>query len=247
MLLFISFSSITAAPLHWEYLVLSLGKNYFSSIPSDATYIIPNLGFKSLAYRDDGFHRTNEATTTESQMDILGKNGWELVNIIGMIGGDQQYVFKRPLDVKLYNDTLEESDKIYTTIIERLKNPSPINESTELVEYEAYKATEEKNKITENKDKYIKSKLIEYNKYKIDTYLLRESSQDYVPDFLSIYIDASEKLLFDENKYKQSEADQLAQEAKQYFNKIFSDKFDVYISIEIEFNGNSHVVVDPYK
>jgi hypothetical protein len=34
----------------------------------------------------------------QSQMDTLGKFGWELVSIVGVIGGDQEMVFRRPYD-----------------------------------------------------------------------------------------------------------------------------------------------------
>ena len=38
-----------------------------------------------------------EAVDLEASLDTVGRMGWELVTVVGMIGGDQEFIFKRPL------------------------------------------------------------------------------------------------------------------------------------------------------
>lgn len=71
----------------WEYLVVSYGKTVFGS---------PE---KTLAYRAIGLGvSAQEANDIQRNLDILGRFGWELISIVGAIGGDQQLVFKRQFD-----------------------------------------------------------------------------------------------------------------------------------------------------
>ena len=91
------------SPTHiteWEYLVVSFGKTYFSW-PLNASE--KQLGLSKLrAFSDAGIlvAAAQEATSTQAQMDALGRYGWELVGVLGAIGGDQQMVFKRPFDAE---------------------------------------------------------------------------------------------------------------------------------------------------
>lgn len=71
----------------WEYLVVSYGKTVFGN---------PE---KTLAYRAIGLAATaQEANEIQRSLDVLGRFGWEIVTIVGAIGGDQQIVFKRRYD-----------------------------------------------------------------------------------------------------------------------------------------------------
>ncbi len=80
----------------WEYLVVSFGKTSFSNPIQDTT---SRTLSKALQYFNSGIGLSlSEAIITEDNMDTLGKFGWELVGIVGAIGGDQQLVFKRKLD-----------------------------------------------------------------------------------------------------------------------------------------------------
>ena len=67
----------------WEYIVVSFGKTLFD---------IPE---KTLAYKELGIDTGNESISLQTNFDILGRFGWELVSITGAIGGDQQAIFKR--------------------------------------------------------------------------------------------------------------------------------------------------------
>ena len=68
----------------WEYLAVTPGKVYWSSTASKAK-VSETTVF-------DG-----EAVDLEQLLDRLGQQGWELVSIVGQIGGDQEFVFKRPI------------------------------------------------------------------------------------------------------------------------------------------------------
>jgi len=81
----------------WEYLVISFGKTYFSDPNAEPETKTKGLS-KLISYSRIGVVSATEALTVEWQMDTLGKFGWELVGIVGAIGGDQQMVFRRRYD-----------------------------------------------------------------------------------------------------------------------------------------------------
>ena len=83
----------------WEYLVISPGKVYFTAISDPTLEGGPKL--YRYGYGDPLISLISEATETESIFDKLGSAGWELAGILGTIGGDQQFVFKRALDTAL--------------------------------------------------------------------------------------------------------------------------------------------------
>lgn len=69
-----------AAADEWEYLVVSNGRVYFGLPSKQAS--------GSIAFRD-------EAVGTQTSLDQLGREGWELVTVVGLIGGDQEFILKR--------------------------------------------------------------------------------------------------------------------------------------------------------
>ena len=80
----------------WEYLVVSFGKTYFTSAADGDAKVSGSS--KLLMYGPLGAVYAQEAQVTQAQIDTLGRYGWELLNVLGAIGGDQQWVFKRPYD-----------------------------------------------------------------------------------------------------------------------------------------------------
>ena len=80
----------------WEYLVISFGKTYFSS-PTDIAAKQTGQS-KLMIFGPLGGVVAQEALDTQEQVDTLGRYGWELIGVLGAIGGDQQWVFKRPFD-----------------------------------------------------------------------------------------------------------------------------------------------------
>lgn len=85
-------SAQTVSEPQWEYLVVSFGKTYFNT-PTEKGPLS-----KVVSYSGLGLVLAWEADTVQAQMDLLGRMGWELVGIVGTIGGDQQMVFKRRYD-----------------------------------------------------------------------------------------------------------------------------------------------------
>lgn len=70
----------------WEYVVVSYGKTLFGA---------PQ---KTLAYRALGLPDGKEGSELQRSLDILGRFGWEVVSVVGAIGGDQQLILKRRFD-----------------------------------------------------------------------------------------------------------------------------------------------------
>ena len=60
----------------WEYLVVA-----------DSNVTFADVGSKRVPFI--------EAIVVEEKMNKLGEQGWELVAVLGAIGGDQEFVFKR--------------------------------------------------------------------------------------------------------------------------------------------------------
>lgn len=81
----------------WEYLVVSFGKAYFSDPNREPETKTAGLS-KLVSYSKVGIVSAQEALTVQSQMDTLGRFGWELIGIVGVIGGDQEMVFRRAYD-----------------------------------------------------------------------------------------------------------------------------------------------------
>lgn len=79
-------TTIAHVDQQWEYIIASYGKTTFED---------PQ---KTLAYRALGVSGGNEGTVLEANLDIMGRFGWEVVAIVGAIGGDQQIVLKRKYD-----------------------------------------------------------------------------------------------------------------------------------------------------
>ncbi|MBK8302336.1 MAG: hypothetical protein IPK98_02525 [Chloracidobacterium sp.] len=81
----------------WEYLVVSFGKVYFSDPMTDPEAKSSGLS-KLLSFSQAGIVIAKEGLSTQKSMDTLGKFGWELVGAVGVIGGDQEMLFKRAYD-----------------------------------------------------------------------------------------------------------------------------------------------------
>jgi len=83
----------------WEYLVVSYGTTYFTNPLLD---LEPHNAARSkvMLFSDLGLTLPSEAFSLQSNMDVLGRFGWELVGLVGSIGGDQQLVFKRLFDAE---------------------------------------------------------------------------------------------------------------------------------------------------
>lgn len=119
----------------WEYVVVSYGKTLFGS---------PQ---KTLAYRSIGLVAGQEAPELENSLDILGRFGWEVITIVGSIGGDQQIVLKRRYNRDLSN--INEYNAILKGKELYIKDLIDIMEREQRFRAEAFGSTEaERNKPT---------------------------------------------------------------------------------------------------
>jgi len=99
VLAMISVASAQAETDEWEYLVVSYGTTYFSNPLLDAGAADATFS-KIQLFSEIGVTLPQEAITLQRNIDILGIFGWEMVTVVGSIGGDQQIVFKRPYDAE---------------------------------------------------------------------------------------------------------------------------------------------------
>jgi hypothetical protein len=81
------FASLTAvadgtAVQSWEYLVVTSKARF---VESGSPRKVSVVGFSA------------EAVDLEASLDGVGMFGWELVTVVGTIGGDQEFIFRRPL------------------------------------------------------------------------------------------------------------------------------------------------------
>lgn len=93
------------ATIEWEYLVVTYGETLFANPLLD----VDGTSSKVQMFSGLGVTIPMEAVNLQQNIDALGQHGWELVAIVGAIGGDQQLVFKRPYDAQR---SAEEADRI---------------------------------------------------------------------------------------------------------------------------------------
>jgi hypothetical protein len=200
----------TAPIKPWEYLVISFGKTGFSSPVLDPE--LKQTGqSKILFYSNAGIVTASEAVSVQRQMDSLGRFGWELVGVVGTIGGDQQMLFKRPYDaersvkeadlIKAEGERLAEEKRKLLTALGTPKTTDM------LVDLDAA----ERQSGIDAEAKLLAGDIQSYKDLPIKIATL-EPSQDSDGQFkatVRVLVDGSTKLLH-ENKYRTSEARALA-------------------------------------
>lgn len=70
----------------WEYLVVTAKATF--SVSSETLGLLNKQVGNTLLF-------VQQAGILQQSMDELGKQGWELVTVVGTIGGDQEFIFKR--------------------------------------------------------------------------------------------------------------------------------------------------------
>ena len=79
--------------IQWEYLVIGNMETQFGSPLLDSNKTVDL--YKQAIDRIVGSKMELESTTTELLLDNQGAEGWELVFVIGTLGGKQEFIFKR--------------------------------------------------------------------------------------------------------------------------------------------------------
>lgn len=72
----------------WEYLVVAERRPTFHLSVAEST-------MQPLSQSGNDVPFVLEARALEGRLNEIGEAGWELVAVLGAVGGDQQYVFKR--------------------------------------------------------------------------------------------------------------------------------------------------------
>ena len=237
----------------WEYMVVTFGGTYFSDRD--------NL---TLAYLDEGLNgNIQEANILEKNLNILGNHGWELVGITGTIGGDQQLTLKRPYDETISTEERRKAEEIQKSadekyvqsLIERAETiettpQTPKRELKELDSFEAAeakkKSEEEAQKLTEEKNEYLK-KAMHDSLSKTDLKILSEeyrNEEGYEFD-ISLEVLLPKRFLINGDSYRSSSIEEYAEELAPYFElKEFENEegSSITVSFLLEFDGENEVV-----
>ena len=218
LILVLSLSSVFASD-QFEYMVVSLGTACFDPISGKIT-----------AYKNDNYDELwflDGETSFEKALDILGREGWEVVTVVGDAGGTQEFILKRPYDESRYL-----TDKAKADTYKPIKPLVP-GELVELEqeEYESKMCKEMSQALTN---------IFKATSYKLDTPNIsyKEVFEKY---YISLVFDMTEELLIGVNGYKKSQLESKANEIYQVLKKL-SDSYPktemrIYFDINIEIEG----------
>jgi hypothetical protein len=247
----------------WEYLVVSFGKAYFGDPMSS---LDKQAGLSKIrAFSQAGVMDAQEATHFQYNMDKLGRFGWELVAAVGMIGGDQEFIFKRPFD---QNRSLSESALI-------------AEEGRRIEEMEKAMEAEQAGKAKQSADELIdldeaermarEAESRDTAEILLEQAVYEVASKPLIQDLkivckeemwppsgrVTVILDATAQLLKDGNKYRSSEARDFAAKFVQDFVKaaglepdlLFSNDRNLIMietNIAITYAGMSRIVYTQY-
>ena len=213
----------------YEYMVVSFGKAQFSDLRS-----------KTMAYWEDGISKEAlSATSYEKNLDILGEHGWEVVSITGVIGGDQQVILKRNLDIKRSETELktidENSKKVIDGWLDKIlaednkkkeaEQPTLEVEKPTLIELDAYEAQVALEKQRNEFENSFSATVNSLTKKPLSvTYKWNDKENDVT---VSIDFDVTNECLIQGNKYRVSK---VKEEIKKYIIPL-KEKFSKNILI----------------
>ena len=238
-------SVVAPQEIQWEYLVVSYGKTLFGS---------PE---KTLAYRSIGLAATaQEANEIQQSFDILGRFGWEVITVVGSIGGDQQIVLKRRYEkAKVANEGLAilRGRELYLKdLIDILERGRKIREESEaaavaarnqprLVDLDAKESEEKRMQLTAELNAKVKSALNEIQGAKDPSVSARVLDSAGKYSYVDIKIDLTDLMLKDGGNYRASEVrnwlnSTLIPTLKRAFDSV-SGSLDITVTANINFNG----------
>lgn len=255
----------TQSSKQWEYLVVSFGKTLYTDPDDNPETKTIGLS-KLLSYSKAGVVSAKEALSTQNQMDTLGKFGWELIDVLGSIGGDQQMVFRRHYDAEQSKKEAvlirEEGERLLAAQQEAASKlaRSTKETSAEIVDLDAVERAIATNETRRKEEARLKEAINTIKSHPISN--VKVISTAYAPDASNvaseIEVDGSTFLL-KENKYRSSEAKAMASQiaqsiynaanlGKDWFDSsppssnYYSGEVKISVSVKVTYQGTSKIV-----
>lgn len=214
-------SGVLMAEDQYEYMVVSLGKNLF----------IKDYG-KTYAYYDE-MPASDHALLTEMQLDILGKHSWEVIDMLGTIGGDQQITLKRVYDearskeeLKAIeeNQTKAQSNKSKAPVLEAPKKEKPTLidlDAKEAAEKEARRRAQLELNITQSVTKILNKEMFEDISFTWDE--KGYNPKQYFIESINVNFEVTQKYLLERNTYRKTQVESYLQEELQKVVVVLSN------------------------
>lgn len=222
----------------WEYLVISYGKAYFG------------LAEKTLLFQSIENGIGQEANGLQTNLDILGKLGWEVVSVVGSIGGDQEILLKRKNDsnrkktdeayLKSISDQREKDwkDKQKAESDKRLKEQALIKDKKMLVDLDEKEQQESMIAKESAVKEYVDSLLKIMD---IDNTIKKEIVFNGYAYVINIQLNLTKDYLINDNEYRKSDIDKYLENIIENItvdnNSMWIYQLDVNIDGFIELNG----------
>lgn len=219
----------------WEYLVVSFGKTSFveidESIKAGSSKLVAFQEFADLLAGHEGID-------LQAKLDLLGRFGWELVDTIGAIGGDQQMLLKRQRLVNRIAIEQEVLKKLSTILKEESEKREPQVQALlkEMEKYQREQATGSSDQLVEMdaKDKAVREHEAQVDASSKIAGMFRKAGSAYVKTTsissvgvnvtadedekkrmnyggsVTLRVDATEALLYEGNRYRLSKAKSIA-------------------------------------
>ncbi|MDO8721316.1 MAG: hypothetical protein Q7J31_03705 [Syntrophales bacterium] len=208
----------------WEYLIVSFGKTLFTDPTDNPETKAVGLS-KLLSYSKAGVVSAQEALVTQNQMDTLGKFGWELIDIVGAIGGDQEMVFRRAYDPERSKQEAVLIKKEGERLIAEQQDAATrlalsMKETTELIDLDAVEKAAATNETRRKEEARLMEAINTIKIYPISSRKVISTADDPTASRVAaeIEIDGTAALLTG-NKYRSSEANKIAKQiARNIYN-----------------------------
>lgn len=216
---------------------------------------------KTLAYRSIGLSATaQEANEIQQSLDVLGRFGWEVITVVGAIGGDQQIVMKRRYDKnrvaseglsilrgrELYlNDLIDILERSRKTREEQ-EAAAAVRNQSRLVDLDAKESEDRRQQLTSELGEKIKLILVSIPVVKNPIVSARAFDSSGKYNYVDIKLDVTELMLKDGGNYRASEVKNWLGTtpipALRSTLDYGSSSIDITVSATINFNGKTEKV-----
>jgi len=230
--------AVTTKYDEWEYLVISYGKAYFG------------VAEKTLLYQTIENGLGQEANDLQTNLDALGKFGWEVVAVVGSIGGDQEILLKRKNDVnrkkadeaylKSISDQREKDwkDKQKTEKDKQLREQALIKDKKMLIDIDAKEQRENMLAKEKSVKEYVDSIL---QSIEFSNIIKKEIVFDGYSYVINIQLNLTKDYLINDNEYRKSDVDNyitgLIENISIDTDSMWIYQIDINIEGLIELNG----------